>query len=152
MKTPYLLYRSATVLALAVFLLSVTGVAARLNAEGSDLVGVVTDNSFSDEVQKSSQPVLLDFWATWCGPCRMFGPIVDQLASDYKGRLKVARVDVDQNPQLSQSFQIRAIPTAVLFKKGKVVKMWVGLVSEDDLKVEVNKVVKRKAAKKPVSL
>ena len=113
----------------------------------SELVKNVTDASFSNDVENSSGPVLVDFWATWCGPCRMFGPIVDKLAEDYRGRLKVVRVDIDQNPGLARNFGIRAIPTALLFKKGKVVKGWVGLVSEDDLKVEVNKVVKKAPAK-----
>ncbi len=117
-------------------------------SENSELVKNVTDASFSSDVENSSSPVLVDFWATWCGPCRMFGPIVDKLAEDYRGKLKVVRVDIDQNPGLARNFGIRAIPTALLFKKGKVVKGWVGLVSEDDLKVEVNKVVK-KASKKP---
>jgi len=79
----------------------------------------------------------------------MFGPIVDQLAKDYKGRLKVCRVDVDQNPRLSQTFQVRAIPTAILFKNGKVMQMWVGLVSEEELKTGVNKVLKRPQKQKP---
>jgi len=117
-------------------------------SESSELVKNVTDASFTSDVENSSNPVLVDFWATWCGPCRMFGPIVDKLAEEYQGRLKVVRVDIDQNPGLARNFGIRAIPTSLLFKKGKVVKGWVGLVSEDDLKVEVDKVVK-KASKKP---
>lgn len=116
---------------------------------GNPLVKNLFDGTFSKEVVKSGKPVLVDFWATWCGPCRMFGPIVDQVAEDYKGRLKVCRVDVDQNPGLSQTFQVRAIPTSILFKNGKVVKMWVGLVSGEDLKVEIDKVLKK--AKQPKS-
>ena len=77
---------------------------------------VVTDSSFQKEVLGSDIPVLVDFWATWCGPCRMYGPVVDQVASDYKGRLKVVRVDVDQNPGLSRAFKINAIPNSILFQ------------------------------------
>lgn len=101
----------------------------------------VSDGTFEKEVLKSDLPVLVDFWATWCGPCRMYGPIVDEVAKDYKGRLKVIRVDVDHNPGLSQAFQIRAIPNSLLFQNGKVVKNWVGLVQKGDLTVEVDKVV-----------
>ncbi len=104
-------------------------------------VTVVTDASFQKEVLGSDLPVLVDFWATWCGPCRMYGPIVDQVASDYKGRLKVVRIDVDQNPGLSRAFQISAIPNSILFQKGSAVMHWVGLVSEDDLKSGIEKVV-----------
>lgn len=117
-------------------------VALAVNPENT-LVKNISDITFSKEVEKSSKPVLVDFWATWCGPCQMFGPIVDQVAEDYKGRLKVCRVDVDQNPGLSQTFQVRAIPTSLLFKNGKIVKSWVGLVSGEDLKVEVDKILKR---------
>jgi thioredoxin 1 len=111
------------------------------NASAESDVLVVGDSSFEKEVVHSNLPVLVDFWATWCGPCRMYGPIVDQVAKDYKGRLKVVRIDVDQNPGLSRAFQINAIPNSLLFHNGKVVKTWVGLVSEDDLKGEVEKVL-----------
>ena len=145
-------YRNASLFSLWLIAVVVcaVGFSSRLygKGDGQELVKAIGDASFETEVQNSAQPVLVDFWATWCGPCRMFGPIVDKLAEDYRGRLKVVRVDIDQNPGLARNFEIRAIPTALLFKKGKVVKGWVGLVSEDDLKVEVDKVVK-KASKKP---
>lgn len=102
---------------------------------------VVTDSSFQKEVLGSDIPVLVDFWATWCGPCRMYGPVVDQVASDYKGRLKVVRVDVDQNPGLSRAFKINAIPNSILFQKGNPIMNWVGLVSEEDLRSGIEKVV-----------
>jgi len=110
------------------------------NEAGEDVLAV-TDGSFQKEVVESKVPVLVDFWATWCGPCRMYGPIVDQLAKDYKGRLKVVRVDVDQNPGLSRNFRIQAIPNSILFQNGNVVKTWMGLVSEEELKVDVDKVL-----------
>ncbi len=106
----------------------------------SDVLAV-TDGTFQQEVVNSDKPVLVDFWATWCGPCRMYGPIVDQVAKDYKGRLKVVRVDVDHNPSLSKFFQITAIPNSLLIQKGKVLQNWVGLVSENDLKVVLDKVL-----------
>lgn len=114
-------------------------------------VAVVTENSFENEVVKSNLPVLVDFWATWCGPCRMYGPIVDQLARDYKGRLKVVRVDIDQNPNLTRKFHIQAIPASFLLQKGNIVKTWVGLVSEEDLKGGVDEVVPASSGSVPKS-
>ena len=102
----------------------------------------VSDDNFQKEVEKSTTPVLGDFWAVWCGPCRVYATTIEKIAEDYQGKLKVVRVDVDKNPVLSQKYQIRAIPTTLLFKKGKVIKTWVGMVSEGNLKAEVNRVVK----------
>lgn len=116
----------------ALALLAMTGACSKSGSDSSVLV--VTDSSFQKEVINSDQPVLVDFWATWCGPCRMYGPIVDKVAEDYKGRLKVVRVDVDQNPQVSRFFKIQAIPNSLLFQKGNIVKTWVGYIPENELR------------------
>jgi len=86
-----------------------------------------TDANFADEVLKSSQPVLVDFWAEWCGPCRALGPTIDQLASEMKGKAKVGKVDVDSNQQTALGFNVQSIPMCVLIKDGKVVGKWVGI-------------------------
>jgi thioredoxin 1 len=86
----------------------------------------LTDATFDAEVLKSDKPVLIDFWAEWCGPCRMVGPVIDALASEYRGRAKVAKVNVDENPQISQRFRIRSIPTLMLFKDGELKQTAVG--------------------------
>lgn len=124
--------------------LLVLGLSDRLMGKPSQetLAAEVTDDSFEKEVLKSKVPVLVDLWAVWCGPCRMYGPIVEKVAKDYEGKLKVVRVDVDKNPRLSRDYQVQAIPTTLLFRKGKLVKTWVGFVPESDLKREVNKIVK----------
>ncbi|MGQ9805427.1 MAG: thioredoxin [Chlorobiales bacterium] len=88
----------------------------------------VSDASFERDVLKSDKPVLVDFWAPWCGPCRMIAPIVEELANDYDGKAKVAKVNVDENPQISMKFGIRSIPTLLIFKNGKVVDQIVGAV------------------------
>jgi thioredoxin 1 len=93
----------------------------------------VTDANFEEEVTKSKVPVLADFGAEWCMPCRMIGPIVEELAGDYAGRLKVAKVNTDDARQTAQKFGISAIPTLLLIKDGKVVKKYVGLRSKKDL-------------------
>ena len=88
----------------------------------------ITDSNFEELVTKSTKPVLLDFWAEWCGPCRMVGPIVEELSKDYDGKAVVGKVDVDSNPNISMQFGIRNIPTILFFKDGKVVDKQVGSV------------------------
>ena len=86
----------------------------------------VTDDSFSTDVLSSSTPVLVDFWATWCGPCKMIAPVLEEIASEKQGSLTVAKLDVDANPATARDFQVVSIPTLILFKDGKPVKRIVG--------------------------
>lgn len=85
-----------------------------------------TDQNFLDEVLKSDQPVMVDFWATWCGPCVMAGPVVDALADDYKGKIKIGKLDVDTNQDTAQKYGVMSIPTVILFKNGKELARKVG--------------------------
>jgi len=87
----------------------------------------ITKSNFQEEVLGSSIPVLVDFWATWCGPCRMLAPILDQIAEKYEGRLKVGKVNIDQEPELAGRFEVMAIPTVILFKDGKAVDSFMGV-------------------------
>lgn len=94
----------------------------------------VTDETFESVVLKSSLPVLLDFWAPWCGPCRAVGPIVDELATEYEGKVLVVKMNVDENPATPSRFQVRAIPTLVIFKDGEAVEQLTGAVTKATLK------------------
>ena len=100
-------------------------------------VMTVTEDNFDAEVIKSKVPVLVDFFAVWCGPCRMYGPMVDKLAQKYSGRLKVVRVDVDKSPNLYAATQSQVVPTTFVFKKGKAVDRWEGVPSESDIEKEI---------------
>lgn len=91
---------------------------------------IVTDANFQSEVIESNIPVLVDFWAIWCGPCKMIAPVIDEIAKEYDGKLKVVKVDVDANQRISTQYGIRSIPTLMLFKGGKVVEQIIGAVSK----------------------
>ena len=101
----------------------------------------VSDASFEQEVLQSEQPVLVDFWAAWCGPCRALAPVVDQIASDYQGRIKVMKMDVDANAATPGRYGIRGIPALLLFKGGKVADQIVGFVPKDTIDKSITKVL-----------
>ena len=92
----------------------------------SELVGSATDGNFESEVLKSNQPVLVDFWAEWCGPCKALAPTIDAIAAEFQGKVKVMKMNVDENPQTPGQFRIRGIPTLILFKNGQAVEQLVG--------------------------
>ena len=93
----------------------------------------ITDESFEEEVLKSTQPVLIDYWAEWCGPCKMIAPVLEEIAADYDGRLKVVKLNIDENPETPPRYGIRGIPTLMLFKNGNVEATKVGAVSKSQL-------------------
>jgi thioredoxin 1 len=99
----------------------------------SQQISHVTDDSFEPEVLKSDTPVLVDYWAEWCGPCKSIAPILDEVAKEYEGRLKVAKINVDENQNTPAKFGVRGIPTLMLFKNGNVEAMRVGALSKSQL-------------------
>ena len=101
----------------------------------------VTDADFAANVLESGQPVLVDFWADWCGPCKMIAPVVDELADEYEGKFSFTKLDVDANPQTAMQFGVRSIPTLLLFKDGKVAEQIVGAVPKAVLKKKIDKVL-----------
>lgn len=93
----------------------------------------VTDDSFDEEVNQSDKPVLVDYWADWCGPCKMIAPILDELSNEYSGKIKIAKLNIDENPATPPKYGIRGIPTLMLFKNGNVEATKVGAVSKSQL-------------------
>ena len=93
----------------------------------------ITDANFESEVSHSTTPVLVDFWAEWCGPCRMIAPTIEELAEEYQGKAKIGRLDTDNNRDTAIKFGISAIPTIIIFQNGEVMKKFVGLTSKSDL-------------------
>lgn len=107
----------------------------------SDAIVHVTDASFADDVLASDIPVLVDFWAAWCGPCKMIAPILDDLAEQFAGKIKIAKVDVDANKEVPGKFNIRGIPTLLIFKNGQVESTKVGALSKAQLVEFINSAV-----------
>jgi len=101
----------------------------------------VTDNNFDSEVLKSEMPVLVDFWAVWCAPCRMQDPILHELTGEFDGKIKIAKLNVDENPNTAGKFGVMSIPTLMLFKAGQSVKQWIGVQSKETLTQEFNKIL-----------
>lgn len=98
-----------------------------------------TDDNFQTQVLQSSQPVLVDFWAPWCGPCRMIAPVIEELAHDYAGRVRVGKLNTDDNPQVASSMGISAIPTLILFKNGQPVERLMGLQQKARLSAAIDR-------------
>ncbi len=101
----------------------------------------ITDDNFETEVLKSENPVLIDFWAAWCGPCRMIAPIVEELASEYSGKAKIGKLDVDDNQQTAIKYGVRSIPTLLIFKDGKLKETIIGAVPKGQIVQKLNSVV-----------
>jgi thioredoxin 1 len=100
---------------------------------------VVSDANFADEILKADKPALVDFWAPWCGPCKALGPLVEALADQYHDRVKVGKINIDDNPKTAADYGVRSIPTLILFKEGKVLDTLIGLVPKDRLETFLKK-------------
>lgn len=104
----------------------------------SDKIITLTDDSFESDVLNASGPVLVDFWAEWCGPCRMITPIIEELATDFEGKATIGKVNVDQNPNVSMKYGVRSIPTILILKDGEVVDKHVGVTTKQALQDKIN--------------
>ena len=106
----------------------------------SPLISAFTQDNFDQEVLQSTKPVLVDFWAEWCGPCKMIAPLLDELADEYDGKVKIGKVNIDEQQALATKYGIRAIPTLLLISKGQVAEQMVGAKSKRDLKASLDRV------------
>ena len=105
----------------------------------SELLGVATDENFDNEVLKSDKPVLVDFWAPWCGPCKAIGPVVEEIAAQFQDKIKIMKLNVDDSQKTAVKYSVRSIPTLILFKQGQVLDTLVGLVPKNKLEDFVKK-------------
>jgi len=99
----------------------------------------ITKDNFDTEVLQSDKPVLVDFWAAWCGPCRMVAPIVDEIAGEYEGKLKVGKINVDEQSELAEKFRVMSIPTFIVFKNGQIAESFMGARSKESIAGVINK-------------
>ena len=107
----------------------------------SENITHITDASFEQDVLNSENPVMVDYWAEWCGPCKMIAPILDEIASEYKGNLKVAKLNIDENPETPQKYAVRGIPTLMIFKGGEVAGTKVGAMTKSQLSAFIDSVI-----------
>lgn len=102
----------------------------------------LTDQNFADEVERAKEPVFVDFWAPWCGPCQMAGPVIDELAQEYKGKIKIGKINIDENKAMAEKYRVMSIPTVIIFKAGKEVQRQTGFPGKEGYKKLIEEVIK----------